>query len=92
MFLGSNNPLLVPEDEKEKLIDFLVVAWESIWMERNRLWIGQTTPNWSEVSQSINKGYLKYWQARLDKKKKKNEVVRFEDWSIVDTLDSSAYE
>lgn len=36
------------------MAQFAVVTMESIWMERNRIWIGNTQ-NWLELSSTVNR-------------------------------------
>lgn len=43
----------------------MVVAFEQIWMIRNRVWKGEGIPNWLEFTKKINKVFAEYWRSAL---------------------------
>lgn len=69
MILGSNNPFVVEEKEKEYMKHFLGVAMELIWMTRNKIWKKNIPIDIVELSKTINANASKYWQISAGKKK-----------------------
>lgn len=59
----SNIQQHLDEADKGQLPHFAIIVFEQLWMIRNRVRLGGLLPNWSDVSQLVNKTLTRYWQA-----------------------------
>lgn len=54
LVMEPNNDLPLDTTEKSKIRQFLVTAFEQVWMERNKVWKGANRTDWNEISAQTN--------------------------------------
>lgn len=52
---SSGIQLNLDEDGKTRVLHFVVLIFEHLWLARNKIRLGQEVPNWTTLSQQLNK-------------------------------------
>lgn len=63
--LGQDTLFPQTTEDEDKLCNFMAMALERIWLERNKIWRVSQKPNWQEVSKYVNTGYFLYWPVSI---------------------------
>lgn len=75
MMLDKNNMLPVDQTEKLKMSVFLVVAFEQVWMPRNKMWKEAQAPDWIGSSNMLNTISMRYWTTTVAKSEGRNRGI-----------------
>lgn len=69
-------------EEKKKMFQFLVIAFEQLWIERNKLWRGMKSSNWEDISTTTNKTFTRYWRSMQKKQRGQGLLIeaQLKEW------------
>lgn len=56
-------PHWIYDSNRSQILHFDVVVFERLWLERNRVRLGNPCPDWTEFAQRINTTYIPDWFA-----------------------------
>lgn len=79
--LTPRNAFPLEDDEKRKMIVFLAVSFEHIWMARNRWRLEGTCEDWFTISKRINSQIFRYWNGIS--KGRGGQVLQDHSWKWV---------
>lgn len=66
VFLTEDPILSVEPLKKYRMLNYMVIMFEHMWMARNKNWQGETSPNWNKVSKLISKTVGRYQKSNVN--------------------------
>lgn len=75
LILSPSDIFPLEKEDRNKMIQFLPVMLERVWLTRNCIWKGKPVPNWQELSKMVNSNTNRYLAASVNRERRRKSSI-----------------